>query len=98
MPSAVLTATAEHDAVMKAHEIAVVKMLMAADKPDHVHPMMLATIRAVGTMALEFIRKDGDRENIAVLLMSLEKDCRVMLRALLDAATTDGASGDDANG
>lgn len=98
MPSAVLTATAEHDAVMKAHEIAVVKMLMAADKPDHVHPMMLATIRAVGTMALEFIAKDDDKENIAVLLMSLEKECRVMLMALLDAATTDGKTGDDANG
>lgn len=98
MSSAILTGTAEHDEVMKAHEIAVVKMFMAADKPDHVHPMMLATIRAVGTMALEFIRKDDDRENIAVLLMSLEKDCRVMLRALLDAATTDGKTGDDANG
>lgn len=98
MPSAVLTATAEHDAVMKAHEIAVVKMLMAADKPDHVHPMMLATIRAVGTMALEFIAKDDDQSNIAVLINSLEKDCRAVIVALVRAATARGKLGDDENG
>lgn len=82
MPSALVTATAAHEAVMKAHEIAVVKMLMAADKPDHVHPMMLATIRAAGTMALEFIKSDTELPNVVALIDSLEKECRDMIRVL----------------
>lgn len=86
MASALVAMTPAHEALMKEHETAVVRMLMAADMPDHVHPMMLATIRAMGSMALEMIDKDDSQQNVVALIDSLEKDCRHVISVLWKAA------------
>lgn len=86
MSSEFVTAGPEHAAVMQAHETAVVRLMMDADRPDHVHPMMLASIRAAGSMAIQMINSEPDKNNAVLLIDSLEKDCRDMIRVLWNVA------------
>ena len=89
--ASIFKADETHERVARDYETTCVRMMMAADQSDHVHPMMKGSLRAAATMALQFIKDpDATPEALAWLVNDIENDCRDIVRVLRGALKARG--------